>query len=252
MKYYVASDVHGFYSEFYQSLDEAGFFTEKEPHKLILLGDLFDWGEEAVKMQDFILELMEQNKVILIRGNHEDFYSELIVEDRGNRWLHHVINGTYDTALQLTGFDSEKASVCKYDFCEAAKKTPLWQKIIPAMRNYYETRNYIFVHSWIPCIRKGRAYGYRADWRNASETEWEDARWYNGIDASNSVQAEKTVVCGHWHASYGHACFGGRGSEFGENAIFTPYYGSGIIAIDAFTAYSGFVNVLVLEDEHEL
>lgn len=49
------------------------------------------------------------------------------------------------------------------------------------------------------------------------------------------------IVSGHWHCSWGHA-------TFDSNAVFTPYYSKGIIAIDACTAYSGFVNCLVLED----
>ena len=59
MKYYITADVHGFYTEFHKALDEAGYFNEPEPHKLIILGDIFDRGQEAVKMQDFILRLME-------------------------------------------------------------------------------------------------------------------------------------------------------------------------------------------------
>ena len=59
----------------------------------------------------------------------------------------------------------------------------------------------------------------------------------------------KTIVCGHWHCSYGHREFEGNGSEFGEDADFSPYYGKGIIVLDACTAVSGKVNVIVLEDE---
>lgn len=44
MKYYVTADVHGFYSILHDALEEAGFFTETQPHKLIILGDLFDRG----------------------------------------------------------------------------------------------------------------------------------------------------------------------------------------------------------------
>lgn len=39
-----------------------------------------------------------------------------------------------------------------------------------------------------------------------------------------------------------------KGTEFGEDADFSPYYGPGIIAIDACTAFSGKVNCLVMED----
>ena len=55
MRYYITADIHGFYTEFHKALDEAGYFTDPEPHKLIILGDIFDRGQEAVQMQRFIL-----------------------------------------------------------------------------------------------------------------------------------------------------------------------------------------------------
>ena len=58
----------------------------------------------------------------------------------------------------------------------------------------------------------------------------------------------KTIVCGHWHTSYGHSKYEHKGTEFGEDADFSPYYGPGIIAIDACTAFSGKSNCLVIED----
>ena len=42
MKYYVTSDVHGYDSILRQALADAGFFEEKEPHRLVILGDLLD------------------------------------------------------------------------------------------------------------------------------------------------------------------------------------------------------------------
>ena len=72
MRYYVISDVHSFYSETMQALSEKGFFEDKSPHKLIVCGDLFDRGSESVKMQNFICELLKNDDVILVRGNHED------------------------------------------------------------------------------------------------------------------------------------------------------------------------------------
>ncbi len=52
----------------------------------------------------------------------------------------------------------------------------------------------------------------------------------------------------HWHASLGHAKYECRGSEHGEDADYSPYYGDGIIAMDACTARSRRVNVMVIED----
>lgn len=83
MRYYVVSDVHGFYTPLIQALTDAGFFDDTEPHKLIVLGDLMDCGRDAVKIQDFILEQMEKDAVILIRGNHEDLFESLVTQDHG-------------------------------------------------------------------------------------------------------------------------------------------------------------------------
>ena len=67
--------------------------------------------------------------------------------------------------------------------------------------------------------------------------------------AAQSCREEKTILCGHWHSSYGHSKYEGKGSEFGPDADFSPYYGPGVIALDACTAHSGKVNVIVIEDE---
>ena len=58
----------------------------------------------------------------------------------------------------------------------------------------------------------------------------------------------QAIVCGHWHASYGHTVYEKKGSEFGPDANFQPYYGNGIIALDACTVVSGFVNCIIIDD----
>ena len=59
----------------------------------------------------------------------------------------------------------------------------------------------------------------------------------------------KTVVCGHWHCSYGHSCVNGKGTEYGHGAIRDPFYAEGIIGLDATTVSSNKVNCIVIEDE---
>lgn len=249
MRYYVISDVHGYYTQMKSALEKAGFFSDTTPHKLIMLGDLFDRGHEAKHLQQFILEQMEQDKIILIRGNHEDLFVELVTTDAGMPYSYHKSNGTYDTALQLTGFDPVMASIRHYDFADAAKDTPFYKEIIPAMLDYFETEHYVFTHGWIPSIpNRDKSYSYISFWREASREQWNQARWFNGMDAAQTADENKTIVCGHWHTSYGHGKYEHKGTEFGEDADFSPYYGPGIIAIDACTAFSGKVNCLVIED----
>ncbi len=249
MRYYVAADVHGYYTLFRRALRDAGYDDDPAPHKLILLGDLFDRGREAVEMQEYVLGLMERHEAILIRGNHEDLFETMVTADRGLPVRHHESNGTYDTALQLTGFERRAALENNMEFARCARETPFYRQIIPATVDYYETRRYVFVHGWIPGVQREDGYVCDPDWRNAGPEEWRMARWVNGMDAAMSGAGEKTILCGHWQSSYGHAKYEHKGTEFGPDADFSPYYGPGVIALDACTAWSGRINVIVLEDE---
>ena len=68
MKYYVAADIHGFYSIFRESLEQAGYFSDKGESRLVILGDLFDRGNEAKELQEFILQQMDTGKLMLIKA----------------------------------------------------------------------------------------------------------------------------------------------------------------------------------------
>ena len=257
MKYYVVSDVHSFFTEMMQALRKKGFFKDLEPHKLIICGDLFDRGNESLEMQRFISELMSKDEVILIRGNHEDLVLDLIEKadgyfSHGIKQTHHWSNGTIRTVEELTGMD-----VLLDDYkliVDKLKNTPYIKKIIPSMIDYYETEHYIFVHGWIPsiCVSNYWEDEYRPykDWRNANQKMWEQARWINGMYAHylGIIEEGKTIVCGHYHCSWGHFYFGNAKNEFGEGGRITPYRRKGIIAIDACTAYTNKVNCIVLED----
>lgn len=260
MRYYVVADVHGFYTPLITALKEKGFFEDTQPHKLVVCGDLFDRGNEAAEVQEFIVDLLKKDRVILIRGNHEDLIEDLVdnIEDVSGYGIvntHHWHNGTIDTIFQLTQTDITDFVTHPKAVSTRIKATPFFKTILPAMRDYFETEKYIFVHGWIPASAVGgrhSQYFYPIeDWRRCGISMWRDARWYNGMLAAACGVTEqgKTIVCGHWNASYGHSVLEGKGTEFDKDSDFTPYYADGIIAIDAHTAFSGFVNCIVLEDE---
>ena len=257
MRYYITADVHGYYDELIKVLNEKGFFEDKEPHKLIICGDLFDRGYEALKLQDFVLDLMGKDEAILIRGNHEDLAFDLMDDLIKGKYIghHHYSNGTVDTVLQLLEATYDDLRYNQKKLGEDFSKCPFVKKIIPSMINYYETERYIFVHGWIPCesFNKNpyeRRYEFIDDWRNADCKAWDNARWTNGMEAAHGgiVEKGKTIVCGHWHASFGHHFYEGDGGEFDGSPNFNPYYGDGIIALDACTAFSKKINCIVIED----
>lgn len=262
MKLYVVADVHGFYSELIKALKEAGWFEDPGPKRLVVCGDMMDRGREALKMQAFMMELMEKGELIFIRGNHEDLML-VMLDDIIDNFApfkdydsYHIRNGTLDTAAQLIMFTFPEFVKHSKDFVFKTKHTDFVKKLIPASVNYLETKNHIFVHGWIPC-NANRTYGYtqysfKPDWRKATDEEWKRARWINGMDAAvffDVIEFGKTIVCGHWHTSYGHARLHKKCTEWGPDAIFTPFNDHGIMALDACTAHSGKINCVVIEDD---
>ena len=184
MRYYVVSDVHGFFSEMKAALEDKGFFEDKEPHKLVVCGDLFDRGTEALELEEFVLDLISKDDVILIRGNHEDLLMELLHgwSNRSYFQMHHSSNGTLDTVCQLTNSTMDEIYYNPDDVARKLIRNESIRTIIPRMVDYFETERYVFVHGWVPCTQmydKTELIGYEIDenWREASIKSWEKARW---------------------------------------------------------------------------
>lgn len=248
-KFFVVSDVHGFYDEMIEALNEAGFDKNNEEHFLVSLGDNFDRGNQPVEVMRFLMGLPRK---ILVKGNHE----QLLVDccERGYFKSHDISNGTFDTINKLG--DAEKW----YSFDECCTRTMARTgAFIGQMINYFETKNHIFVHAWIPMntydsrlsyYRTSRSYYPMKDFRNATQKQWDEAMWLCGPDLAmdGHNNTGKTIVFGHWHCSYLWSVLDGR-SDFGEDAKFDPFFGDKFIAIDGCTAHTKKVNVVVIEDE---
>lgn len=242
-KFFITSDVHSYCDELIAALDEAGFDPNNENHWLISGGDDMDRGPNPIGVMRFLSNLPRK---IIIRGNHTQLFEDLC--HRGYPQWHDHSNGTVGTVEALGNYSFDMM----FDLCceRALNRT---KKYRANMVNYFETKNYIFVHSWIPTKRNNYPYQifeFDPDWRNADQYKWDDAMWGNPykMAADGLNQTGKTIVFGHWHCSTGWAQAEGR-SEFGDDAKFEPYYGDGFISIDACTAHSGKVNVIVIEDE---
>lgn len=249
MRYYVFTDIHSFFTLFQQTLRGAGYFEDPAEKRILLLGDLFDRGPEAPQLQSWILERLGGEELLLVKGNHEELFVKLVTEDRGAPTRRHLHNGTYDTLEQLTGRTAGFSLSSRLRLAAAGRETLFYTAIIPSMPDYIETEHYIFTHAWIPCRREDGVLSYDPDWRSADAQAWWEARWTNPMDAARTARhPEKTIVCGHYHCSYGHARYEQRGSEWGEDADFSPYRAPGVIALDACTAFSGKMNCLVLDD----
>lgn len=242
-KFFVCSDIHGFYDELIEALNNAGFDAENEDHWLITCGDHFDRGPQPVEVMRYLQSLPRK---VLIKGNHESLLQDLC--DRGYPGSHDVSNGTYYTVCEFGGAGLGRG------FEECCIITEQRTKdFIYSMVPYFETKNYIFVHSFVPLknldglpmyYTKNRKFAIDPDWRCAHASAWEEARWGNPFQlAQQGFLPDKTLVFGHW------GTYEQRPRDYEGEDLFDPIYGDGYIGIDATTALSGKVNVLVLEDE---
>lgn len=240
IKYFVSADIHGFYDEWMKALNDAGFDIDNPNHKIIICGDLFDRGHQPKEIIDFILN--HKDKFILIRGNHEDLMQEMI--DRNHNDYADLCNGTADTIVDLY----PEWMVSEFDLTKIAKKTRL-QEVLDMCIDYFETEHYVFVHVWIPIIEN--CLYYDSDWRKARKQRWDKARWVNPVEMYRYkiFEPNKKIVFGHWHCSaFWHEQDHDKYDEFGPKENFEPFITKDIIALDACTAHTRKVNVVVLKD----
>jgi len=281
--YFVSSDIHGFFKEWQIGLKKAGFDINNENHILIVLGDLFDRGKEALEVYRFVKSIPEE-RIILIKGNHEYLYEELLNKRFPDNF--DITNGTLDTFCQIAGKTVEELSYSYWFKLGNTEPYDLiiktWEEIVKAVndseitswiksdkwKHYYEFDKYIFVHSFIPLRSldflpgyyiNNRMMEYFPDWREtASSREWNDATWgcpwklyYNGYFKEEERKG-KILVCGHWHTSdfFNELLYKKKPEKQLDMRLSNPIFISdewpGLIGIDACTALTKVVNVLVL------
>ena len=263
MKYFVCSDIHSFYDEWMEALDKAGFERNNPDHHIILCGDLLDRGDKTLECLEFVCDLIDENRIICIMGNHETLLYDLGIYSHG--WFSSADkhNGTDKTVYALAKGDplnmSENVAINR------ALTHPLWQKYFDECDKhwYYETDHYIFVHSWVANY---------SDWKDLDNLYvrkewWNSAVWGNPFKKweynNYSGIGGKTVVFGHWNTSWAWKHYRGYDKEYlniietmwtDSEGIIHPtvcydiFEDNGIIGLDACTVVSHKVNILVLEE----
>lgn len=288
-KYFILSDPHSFYTYMMNSLTDAGFDVNNENHILVILGDIFDRGTEPIQMYNFLKEFPRDRKVLIRgnheyllkelyeRGyylNH-DIHNGTVSTisyfcGEGGKTpldIKNEIIGKYaaddidvQTIMKLVN-DGCSAHSDKLFHCKLTEDIISWIESDEWV-NYFETEHYIFVHSFIP-LKETMALGglveigeeYFDNWReDANEYQWEQATWGCPYDMylkgyfDKEKEKGKTLVCGHWHTKDFWNTLEGKCYDSFTNPIFkSDKYN--IIGLDACTALTHKVNVLVLNED---
>ena len=127
---------------------------------------------------------------------------------------------------------------------KAAKQVEMW---IMKMPWYFETKNYIFTHGWLP-----HDTTRWDDLTLFNDEEWHEATWsdtmYEILKFIHQFPNgwKKHLVVGHWTASEFISYFERKYNQYGRIYTNDQYK---ITFCDCTTAYSHNVDVFVVEDE---
>lgn len=267
-KYFVTSDVHGYFDVLVKELNKCGWEQDNPDHIFVSCGDLLDRGEQPRECLQFVNKLPDDRK-ILIKGNHEILLQQAI--NRGALMYHDWTNGTGYTVYNLNGeYNISQASGIKtYAYLLNVKDDPDYKDYYYNTCRYallYNNENkYVFTHAWVSNEYTGQGSWERLkqccnDFTDFDIKEWDNiVIWENGMDKWNrgfKVDENAQVVCGHFHTSWGHANLRNLGVEFSEYADsgieehFEPFIDDGIIALDACCAWTNKLNVYVIEGDN--
>ena len=234
-KYFVISDIHGYYNEMIIALTKSGYNSNDLKHHLIVIGDLFDRGPQSKEVLEYLYQLNKSNKATVILGNHDNFLIELLEEKYLKAIFNIRHNGTGKTISSFLGKDYTSSMKLEDIKDEIMIKYPYLKSWLKSLPYYLELGEYIFVHGGID--------GKNKNWRDGKLSDFVWSRQYD----LDTVEG-KTVVVGHTRI----ATIRYPGSNYKELFLEKPeafdiLYDSQKIFIDAFVEISKFINVLILE-----
>lgn len=257
-KYFVVSDIHGYFTEFIRDLKEAGFDENNKSHVLITLGDNFDRGQESLAVYEYLKKLNDKGKAICVRGNHDGMFIDYLEHSTSPfNYLHNGTNTTFDGFLHRTralemycfglgvpctigifaNFIEDARNEIKGEYPELLD----WLKSLPY---YYETKNYIFTHASIDTKAK--------DWHNPNcyrhiYKGWEALTWDDGSFITQKNNTGKTIVVGHFDTGSLRDMYQIDSKDRDDHSILKTKDNK--IFIDGCVPLTKKVNVLVIEDE---
>lgn len=182
-KAFAISDIHGDYKKFIELLD----YWNPEESKLIIMGDLVDRGERSLYVVHKVMELKKvyKNKVIVLKGNHEDMFLNFLKYKDYEYGDIFFRNGGNTTSMEFA--DDEFLMFKSYEqraniILEKRKEEV---EFLRKMMYYYKFGNVLFVHAGVD--------PYISEWKNTENYKflWNRNGW------KHKNETGKVIVFGH-------------------------------------------------------
>jgi serine/threonine protein phosphatase 1 len=233
MKYFVISDVHGYYSVLRETLLKNGFNESNNNHHLVILGDLFDRGPQSKEVLEYVYELSQNDKATIILGNHDSFLLEFIEKNYARTLFNIQHNGFGETLRSLSLLDPSPDNLDTIRDV-IIKRYPFLYEWINSFPWFLEKGKYIFGHGGVDG---------NTDWKRLKRKDyiWSREITLEPIDG-------KTVVAGHHRVATIRYPNSNYFELYRNNpSAFDILYEPGKILIDRFVEISQELNVLIID-----
>jgi hypothetical protein len=242
MVYFACADIHGHYQAFMKAIKESGYVAATPNHQLIVCGDMFGRAAQCksdiINIYRYLTSFEHFNTPIVLRGNHEGILIDIF--KRGYCTELDCRNGEDKTIAALADcmpFETRTPGPVN----NAGKNYPNFYEWLCNLPFYHETKNYVFVHGWIP--RAADMQGFR----EANEDEWYDATWSHTEHQITHMPKngyEKNLVFGHWgtYRLRKYSCWADDHSNFYDKQ-------RKLIGLDNTTVFSHKMQIEIIYDE---
>lgn len=179
----IISDIHGCLDEFNRLLNLVNYSEQQD--QLLLLGDYVDRGPQSKEVVEAVMKLAELPNVIVLRGNHDQRFVDLIKHNSEELYKKFVDHGGIDTIKSYTQRDYNTSNI---EQCIAHIQQNYHSHIsfLESLPLYYEDHNHIYVHAGInPNIENWKQ-------QSAYDFMYLKEQFYN-----YDTKVDKLVVFGH-------------------------------------------------------
>lgn len=186
---FVISDIHGCLDQFKALMDKINYRPNVD--MLILLGDYIDRGPKSKEVVEMILHMVNNEKVIALRGNHDQRFIDLMKTKHSKVYKEFLKYGGIEALRSYYPNYKNESMNAILDFLNQEYYSHI--QFLKRTLYYYENDHFIFVHAGLnPKFR---------NWRNQPSSDLLNIR---EPFIYNDTHLNKIIIFGHTPTSVIH------------------------------------------------